>query len=478
MTNAHALLLLLALSAPVAAQDAGSTDVSGLVAERLAAVRSVPLSEIWSNAIALASAVGEENRAALDAVVDAELASEKTLDPNAVLFLATVRLGGAEPDAAILRSRLDPILDAADDALAKAALMLFADRSFFTLMETDREALAERVANIAKDGKRAPEVRLAAASTLHAQGGGAAQREARATMGEFLKSSDAHLRALGALALAQTGDTESPRIELERLAEIPDENGRLAAAYLKQDELRRIYDRRQKKTLEYAKEQVAKADLSGERDMQRLEQLMRLIETTSLEGDKKKREDLITAALDGMMRSLDEHSSYLTPKQFKEMEQELLNPDYGGIGAYVHEDPDDRLFTIRQPIYSGPAYRAGLHSDDKIVRIDDWPTYTPQGSRPLDEIIKRLKGKPGTTVKLYVWRRGMDGALIERPTEDMAVEIVREEITIPPVKADLLPGGIAHVELTTFSRVATEEIKKKLREYKEQGLKAVILDLR
>jgi C-terminal peptidase prc len=209
-----------------------------------------------------------------------------------------------------------------------------------------------------------------------------------------------------------------------------------------------------------------------------MEQLMRLIETTSLEGDKKKREDLITAALDGMMRSLDEHSSYLTPKQYKDMEQDLLNPDYGGIGAYVGEDPDDRLFTIRQPIYSGPAYRAGLHSDDKIVRIDDWPTFTPQGSRPLDEIIKRLKGKPGTTVKLYVWHRGMDLALIDRPTEEMAVEIVREEITIPPVKADLLPGGIAHIELTTFSRVATAEIQKKLREYKSQGLRGVILDLR
>jgi C-terminal peptidase prc len=297
-------------------------------------------------------------------------------------------------------------------------------------------------------------------------------------MGEFLNSSDGRLRALGALALAQTGDTETPRVELERLAEIPDENGRLAASYLKQDELRRIYDRRQRSILENAKKQAADTDLSGDHDMQRMEQLIRLIETTSLEGEKKKREDLITAAMDGMMRSLDEHSSYLTPKQYKEMEQDLLNPDYGGIGAYVGEDPDDRLFTIRQPIYSGPAYRAGLHSDDKIVRIDDWPTFTPQGSRPLDEIIKRLKGKPGTTVKLYVWRRGMDGALIDRPTEDMAVEIVREEITIPPVKSDLLPGGIAHIELTTFSRVSTVEIQKKLREYKDQGLRGVILDLR
>jgi len=61
-----------------------------------------------------------------------------------------------------------------------------------------------------------------------------------------------------------------------------------------------------------------------------------------------------------------------------------LQAEYGGIGAYVGEDNEDHLFTIRQPIYSGPAYKAGLHTDDKIVRIDDWPTATPW-------ILERLK---------------------------------------------------------------------------------------
>ncbi len=205
---------------------------------------------------------------------------------------------------------------------------------------------------------------------------------------------------------------------------------------------------------------------------------MRLIETTSLEGDKKKRDDLITAALDGMMRSLDEHSSYLTPKIFKTFEQDLLQAEYGGIGAYVGEDNEDHLFTIRQPIYSGPAYKAGLHTDDKIVRIDDWPTLSASGSKPTDEIIKRLKGKPGTKVKLYVWRHGMDPALIDRPTEEMAIEIVREEITIPPVKSQMLPAGIGLVQLTTFSRVASEELRTKISEMLKQGAKAVVLDLR
>src|SRR5262249_15781449 len=125
-----------------------------------------------------------------------------------------------------------------------------------------------------------------------------------------------------------------------------------------------------------------------------------------------------------------------------------------------------------------PAYKAGLHTDDKIVRIDDWPTLTASGSKPTDDIIKRLKGKPGTTVKLYVWRHGMDPALIDRPTEEMAIEITREEITIPPVKSQPPPGNVGLVQLTTFSRVASEELRAKISDMLKHGTKAVILDLR
>lgn len=477
MPNLHALVLSLLLTTPLVAQSE-APDVEPLLRERIRATQGEHLENVWQSAFALSSAVGDDGRAALDAAIDRLLAGSDPLSERGLLLVASVRLSGQEPDAFGLSERLVAILDSKDEDVARGAALLLGDRAFHTLKDEQREALAKKLATFTKDGSHDPHARLSAALALYAQGGGAAQRDARATMGEFVNSSDAQLRAAGALALAQTGDTETSRTELERLAEIPDANGRLAAAYLKQDDLRRVYDRRQKSILDYAKKQGAETDLKGNRDMQRMEQLMRLIENTSLEGDQKKREDLVNAALDGMMRSLDEHSSYLTPKLYKEMEQDLLSPEYGGIGAYVGEDPDDHLFTIRQPIYSGPAYRMGLHSDDKIVRIDDWPTFTPAGMRPTDEIIKKLKGKPGTKVKLYVWRRGMDAALIDRPTEEMAVEIMREEITIPPVKADLLPGGIAYIELTTFSRVASEEIVKKLREFKLQGLRGVILDLR
>src|SRR5690606_15964047 len=99
-------------------------------------------------------------------------------------------------------------------------------------------------------------------------------------------------------------------------------------------------------------------------------------------------------------------------------------------------------------------------------------------SRDQDEIIRRLKGKPGTTVRLYIWQRGMDPNLIDRPTGDMIVDIERALITIPPLKADLLPGGIGLIELSAFSNVASEQLEKSLELMDETGVNGIILDLR
>ena len=469
---ASVLFLALTLALPARAQD----DAAAQIGAALKAAEALPLEEAFATMGRL-DAGTPEARSALDKALDARIAAGD--GARDTLLLCSARLSGDDLDPELLARALTPILEKeADERTAAAAARLLADRSFKTLDDKAKEALGKTLGAVAKDAGRAGAVRIPAAVALHALGRAEYQREARGELVAFLGSSDASLSAAAALALAETGDMETPREALQRLARRPDATGALAASYLKQEDIRRLYDRRQKNVLDYAKKQVEGADLSGKSDLKLIENVIRLIETNALEGDKVKRQELIDAALDGMLRRLDEHSSYLTPKAYKEFAQDLLEAEYGGIGAYVGEDPEDKLFTIRQPIYSGPAYRAGLHSDDKIVRIADWPTFDNRGSKPTDEIIKRLKGKPGTSVKLYIWRRGMNAELIDRPTEEMSVEIVREEITIPPVKADLLPGGIALVELVSFTRVASEQLEEKLAAFKGQGLKAVILDLR
>ncbi len=470
------MLISIALALPLVFSPVG--DLDELVRGRVqAAARAAQIEEVWLGSEALVAAAGEE-RGALDQAIDRLLTADEALPERGVLLLVSARLRGADPDLGRMAKRLAGLLESADLEVAQGAAGLLCDTLFRGLKDSENEEITGRLSAAAKDGDRPPALRLECAVALHTLGRAAQQREARAIMVEFLGSSDPRLRGLGALAAARSGDVETGRAELERLAATPGPEGRLADSFLKQEEIRRFYDRRQKNLLDYAKQKAEGADLKGSHEMRLIEQVMRLIETTALEGEQADREKLIDAALDGMLRSLDDHSSFLSSKSFKDFAQDLLEAEYGGIGAYVGEDPDDGLFTIRQPIYSGPAYKKGLHSDDKVVRIDDWPTYTAQGSRPLDDIIKRLKGKPGTTVKLYIWRRGMDTALIDRPTEDMAVEITREEITIPPLKADLLPGGVAHLQLDTFSQVASEELSKAITAFKEQGLRAVVLDLR
>ncbi|MEO6710815.1 MAG: S41 family peptidase, partial [Planctomycetota bacterium] len=201
--------------------------------------------------------------------------------------------------------------------------------------------------------------------------------------------------------------------------------------------------------------------------------VMKVIQQGHLEGDKVKTEDLLDAALNGMLHSMDEHSTYMDSKYFQRFEQDL-EAEYGGIGAYVATDVDDGLFTITHPIYSGPAYKAGLVTEDKIVRIDDWPTL----HQPNDEVIKRLKGRPGTKVKLYVWRRGMETSKIDRPTDDMIVEVQRAKIEIPTVQWQMLPGKVGLISLLEFSRIASQEVRAALISLQEQGMQSLILDLR
>ena len=465
---------------PAAEQDEpgmGAADLARLLDERIASVESIAPGEVWRESEALVAAADGAETAAVDSAFEPRLA-KKDLSERAKLLLVGARLAFPDPDRGELSAILIDLLRSSDDAIGRSAAGLASQRGFQEMHADAAEALVERLSEGARAGGRIPEYRLECAVALHVQGRGESQRIARKEMMEFLSSSDLRLQNLGALALARIGDVEAGRVQLERMSGLPGEEGRLAEAYLKQEDIRALAERRQQNLLKWSRQQAENVELKGDAQMKLIERVIDMIESTSLEGETHSREKLIDAALDGMLRSLDEHSSYLTPKDFKVFDQELLQAEYGGIGAYVGEDLDDHLFTIRQPIYSGPAYRAGLHTDDKIVRIGDWPTVGPNGSQPTDEIIKRLKGKPGTKVKLYVWRHGMDAALIDRPTEEMAVEVVREEITIPPLKAQLLPGGVGLVQLTTFSRVASDELRAEITRMLGKGARAIVLDLR
>ncbi len=461
-----ALLTLLPFASVTRAQEG---ELAELVASEVAAASGRTSEALWDRALALRQAeeLGADNE--LDGVLDNFL-GRGDVTPEGLLLVAACRLQGGEPDAKLLSGVLRPLLTAADETIASGAAGLLGNDIFRRLGRTDREELGRELVVAARDIDRTPEARMRFARSAARVGRGTEMRQAREEMRAFLASSDPELRALGALALASTGvEVEGDlRDELERLAGLPNEDGVLAASYLKQELIRELHERKYK-------DLQSQLDSSAElpEPLAQVQAVIRMVERYHLEGDRVDSDELLEAALDGMLRYMDEHSSFFGSEAFAKFLLDL-EAEYGGIGAYVGIDPNDRLFTINRPIYSGPAYRAGLMTDDKIVRIDDWPTL----NETADDIIKRLKGRPDTEVKLYVWRRGMDPDFIDRPTEDMAVVLNREVIHIPAVAYQMLPGGIGMVELTTFSRNVHFELANVFDHLQKQGMRALILDLR
>ena len=314
-----------------------------------------------------------------------------------------------------------------------------------------------------------PELKLAAARSGWAVGDSSTRRKVKKALLPFLQSADMKLRVAGALTLAEMGDISRARSILLQIRDQPTLEGRLARAFLKQDEIlrgveawkRRFFKFNQGKFLQPgSSESSAKDPLAVDREV------MAKIKWGHVEGNKIKIEDLVTASAKGMCQACDPHTAFITGKEFKRFYFDLQR-DYGGIGAFVNFDEND-VFGITRPIYNGPAYKAGLRSGDKILKIDGWET--PRSPDKLEEIISRLKGKPGTKVTVSVYRAGW-----QAPKD---VVITRAKVQVPSVQSQLLPGGVAYVELITFARNSALEVAKAVQKMAARGAKSLVLDLR
>ncbi len=254
---------------------------------------------------------------------------------------------------------------------------------------------------------------------------------------------------------------------LERVSEELGPRAALAASLVAQHEEKERY-RRKLETLDRLlakdQDQLSGKEGKGPGSLAVLDEVMRDIQRRHMEGEHYTREELIAAAANGMLGRLDPHSDYMTGKEFGEFVFDM-HPEYGGIGAYVNMV--DGVFTITRPIYSGPAYHAGLLSGDKIITVDGWSTL----DQPMDETIKRLKGEPGTPVEIQVVRRGW--------TEPRTFTIHRAKIQPPTLFSERLPGGLLYIDLVRFTSDCGEIMRKTILEAEESGdLNGVVLDLR
>ncbi|MEN3043019.1 MAG: PDZ domain-containing protein, partial [Fervidobacterium sp.] len=213
--------------------------------------------------------------------------------------------------------------------------------------------------------------------------------------------------------------------------------------------------------------------LSGASDTQLLNYLSPLYETLYrintyyYEINKVNFDKLIDSAIDGMVKGLNDDFSYYYPASQMTEQQIEMEGQYGGLGIEVTYDSDNKAVKVISPMYGTPAWRAGLQPGDLIIGIDDQPV----SEMEYMEAVNKMRGKPGTEVKLTI-KRGKD--IIE-------VKIIREIIQIIPVKTGITNYSgkkVGYVLLTKFNKPVPGELQKALKRLYDQQIEALILDLR
>ena len=174
--------------------------------------------------------------------------------------------------------------------------------------------------------------------------------------------------------------------------------------------------------------------------------------------------EVISGAINGMLTSLDPHSSYMTPEDFKELQEET-HGSFSGIGIEI--TIREGILTIVSPIEDTPAFKAGLKAGDKIVEIDNKQTK----NMTLMEAVRKLRGKKGTSVTISIFRKEWQ--------EIQDFTIIRDEIPINSVKSFELEPGLIYVRISNFQTNTTDELQDALQnQEKKAPITGMILDLR
>ena len=197
--------------------------------------------------------------------------------------------------------------------------------------------------------------------------------------------------------------------------------------------------------------------------MTQLGRVLALVENEYV--DPVDRGKLVDGAIEGMVGSLDPHSSYLPPREYKQL-QEDTEGRFAGIGVEV--ELKDEFIVILSTIEGSPAERAGLKSGDRIIAVGG-QTIKEIG---YDKLVRRMRGAPGTHVKLTVVREGR--------MEPMQLDVVRAEVQTISVKGAMMPNGVAYVQIKQFQDKTHDELEKTVAQLRatHQPIAGVLLDLR
>ena len=177
---------------------------------------------------------------------------------------------------------------------------------------------------------------------------------------------------------------------------------------------------------------------------------------------------LVYGAASGMIKQLDDFSQFMEPDVYKRVKSDTEG-EFGGIGIRV--DTRDGWLTVVTPLPGTPAFAAGIYPQDKIIKIEGETTK----DMLLEEAVKILRGVPGTKVNITIARDSEDKTK-EWTTKD--ITITRALIKMENTKFKMLDFKIGYLKIVDFTGHVVEDVEKDLKKLKDQGMEALIMDLR
>lgn len=189
-----------------------------------------------------------------------------------------------------------------------------------------------------------------------------------------------------------------------------------------------------------------------------------------VDADKVTYQDLIYGALKGMLSTLDPHSEFMDPTKYEELKKDTEGV-FGGVGIVI--GLRDNYLTVVSPMEDTPAFKAGILSGDRVIKIDGKSTE----KFGLPDAVKKLRGEPNTEITIT----------LQRPSSGQIrdVKLVRAIINVPTVKDidgrrdfPLGENQIGYVKLTQFGEQTVKDLEEALSKLQGQGMRALILDLR
>ncbi|MBT8351138.1 MAG: S41 family peptidase [Deltaproteobacteria bacterium] len=183
--------------------------------------------------------------------------------------------------------------------------------------------------------------------------------------------------------------------------------------------------------------------------------------------DEVNSKELIEKAIQGMVHSLDPHSSLMPPEAFRDLSIDTKG-EFTGIG--IHITMRDKFVTVISPIEGTPAYRAGIKAQDRIMKVDGKPT------TDLREAVKMMRGPKGTSVVVTIHRKGA--------ADPIEFTLIRDVIPIRSIRSAILKPGYGYIRISNFNQSTTEDLKDALSKLESGSesdnvlLKGLVLDFR